>query len=114
MITLYGIANCDTLRKARGWLDENGIVYQFHDYKRQGLERDRLVEWVNEFGWEALINRKGTTWRRLAPEVRDSIDEAGAITLMLDKPSIIRRPLLDTGSERLLGFDAQHYGERLT
>jgi len=112
MIHLYGIPNCDTIKKARAWLEGRGIEYRFHDYKRDGIDEPRLRGWVDELGWEALVNRRGTTWRRLPDEVREQMDTEAAIRIMLETPSIIRRPLLDTGELRHLGFSETDY-ERL-
>lgn len=111
MIRLFGIPNCDTMKKARRWLDERGIAYDFHDYKKQGLDEKLLRVWVAELGWEKLINRQGLMWRKLPVEIRESLDEAGAIRVMLATPSIIRRPLLDTGQGRYLGFSEAAYAE---
>lgn len=109
MITLYGIANCDTIKKARRWLRDHRIEYRFHDYRKDGLDESQLRAWAAELGSEALINRRGTTWRRLPPEVQAGIDEAGLIRLMLEHPAVIRRPLLDTGAVRLIGFTEAGY-----
>lgn len=109
MIELYGIRGCDTMKKALAWLDEHGIAYRFHDYRRDGLDADRLRAWVAELGWEAMINRRGTTWRNLPAAVREQLDTEQAIALMLEQPALIRRPLLDTGSLRHLGFSATDY-----
>ena len=111
MIRLYGIPNCDTMKKARRWLDERGIAFTFHDYKKQGLDETLLRAWVAELGWERLVNRQGTTWRKLPAEVREGLDEEGAIAVMLAHPSLIRRPLLDTGEARHLGFSEAAYTE---
>ena len=100
MIRLFGIPNCETMKKARRWLEERGIAYDFHDYKKQGLDETQLRTWVAELGWERLINRQGMMWRKLPVEVREGLDEAGAIRVMLAMPSITRRPLLDTGKAR--------------
>ncbi len=108
-MTLYGIPNCGTMKKARAWLDEHGIAYEFHDYKKAGLDEDQLRAWVAELGWEQLINKRGQMWRRLEPSVRDNLDEEGAIRVMLETPSIIRRPVLDTGGERHVGFSEDQY-----
>ncbi len=110
---LYGIPHCDTVKKARRWLDEQGIAYVFHDYGKQGLDEDRLRAWVAELGWEALLNRRGTTWRKLPEAVRDPMDEEGAIRVMLASHSIIRRPVLDTGTARHVGFSETDYQEWL-
>jgi Spx/MgsR family transcriptional regulator len=112
MIQLYGIPNCDTIKKARAWLEGRGVEYRFHDYKRDGIDESRLRGWVDELGWEALVNRRGTTWRRLPEEVREQMDTEAAIRIMLETPSIIRRPVLDTGQLRHLGFSDTDY-ERL-
>lgn len=109
MNTLYGIPNCDTMKKARSWLDGHGIAYQFHDYKKAGLDEALLRAWVAELGWEALINRRGQMWRKLDPAVREALDEASAIRVMLETPSIIRRPVLDTGEQRTIGFSEGAY-----
>jgi len=111
LVTLYGIANCDTMKKARAWLDEHGVRYAFHDYKRAGLDESLLRSWVAELGWEALVNRRGTTWRRLPESQRDGIDAQSAIRLMLENPSLIRRPVLDTGEARHVGFSETLYQE---
>ncbi len=111
MIRLFGIPNCDTMKKTRRWLDEHGVAYDFHDYKKQGLDEAQLRVWVAELGWEKLINRQGLMWRKLPIEVREGLDEAGAIRVMLATPSIIRRPLLDTGKARYLGFSETAYAE---
>ncbi len=110
---LYGIANCNTMKKARAWLDEQGVDYDFHDYKKRGLDEQRLRQWVKELGWEALLNRRGMTWRRLDASLREGIDEESAIRIMLEKPSIIKRPLLDLGERKLLGFDEAEWREAL-
>ncbi len=106
---MYGIKNCDTIKKARKWLDAHGVAFQFHDYRGDGLSEAQLTGWVKELGWEALLNKRGTTWRSLPDEVKNSIDEASAIKVMLENPASIKRPLLDTGSQRQLGFKAAEY-----
>ncbi|NCC27286.1 MAG: ArsC family reductase [Gammaproteobacteria bacterium] len=112
MVALYGIPNCDTMKKARAWLHAHGVDYRFHDYKREGLDEIRLRAWVAELGWEALVNRRGTTWRKLPEDVREGMDSEAAIRIMLETPSIIRRPVLDTGEVRHAGFSETDY-ERL-
>lgn len=109
MITMYGIKNCDTIKKARQWLDDAGIDYQFHDYKKDGLNPELLDGWISELGYEALLNKRGTTWRNLTDDIKDNINERNARALMLDNPSIIKRPLLDTGSAKVLGFSVTEY-----
>ena len=109
MITLYGISNCDTIKKARRWLDGAGIDYRFHDYRKDGLAAEQLSRWCDELGWEALLNRRGTSWRQLPESLRDGIDRARAEQLMLAQPALIKRPLLDLGSGRKLGFKEADY-----
>lgn len=109
MITLYGIPNCDTMKKARSWLDENGIAYKFHDFKKAGLDKDLLLAWIKAVGWETLLNRRGMMWRKLDEETKSNIDEASAVRVMLDNPSIIKRPVLDTSKAIHVGFDTEDY-----
>lgn len=106
---MYGIANCNTIRKARSWLTQNGIDYEFHDYKKQGPDEKQLKTWINELGWEQLINRRGTSWRKLDQDTKSTIDESSAIRIMLHNPSIIKRPLLVLKSRQILGFDEHIY-----
>jgi len=113
MVTMYGIANCDTIKKARRWLDENGVEYRFHDYRKDGIDKAQLQAWAGELGWENLLNRRGTTWRSLSDAERDGVNQARAIALLLQYPAMIKRPLLDSGSQRLLGFDARRYQQVL-
>lgn len=103
---LYGIANCDTVRKARRFLDEAGVDYEFHDYKKKGVDEQALRAQVAEFGWEKILNMRGTTWRRQPDEVKQATsDPASAIALMMREPSLIKRPIAESGDRRLLGFD---------
>jgi len=111
MITLYGIPNCDTIKKARKWLNDNGIDYEFHDYKKLGVPEKELKAWVKQLGWEVLLNKRGTTWRKLDDEVKESVDEKAAITIMLENPSIIKRPVLVSGKTLLVGFKADEYAQ---
>ena len=108
MIEMYGIPNCTTVKKARSWLDERGIAYRFHDFKKDGLPVARLDAWLAALGWEALLNRRGTTWRQLDEATRAAVvDAASARALMLTRPSVIRRPVVEWGSERItVGFDS--------
>src|SRR5690554_6058458 len=96
-ITVYGIPNCDTIRKARRWLDENGVAYEFHDYKKAGIERAKLEAWAEKVGWEPLLNRAGTTFRQLSETDKTGIDRRKAIRLMLAHPSLIKRPVVERG-----------------
>jgi arsenate reductase len=109
-VTIYGIKNCDTMKKARAWLDKRGVDYAFHDYKTAGIERAQLEEWVNKVGWETLLNRAGTTFRKLPDKDKNGLDAKKAIALMLAQPSMIRRPVLDLGRGKLLvGFAPETY-----
>ena len=106
-IVLYGITNCDTVKKARAWLGEHGVEYQFHDFKKQGVPAERLDRWVGELGWEKLLNRQGTTWRKLDPGVQGGVtDDASAKALMLSQPSVIKRPVVEWRGRTTAGFDA--------
>lgn len=111
--TLYGIRNCDTVKKARAWLDANHVAYDFHDYKTAGIDEARLRGWSDELGWDKLLNRAGTTFRKLPEADREGLDEDRAIALMLAQPSMIKRPLLDLGDRRMLGFAADRYAAAL-
>lgn len=104
-MTIYGIRNCDTMKKARTWLDARGAAYTFHDYRTDGITRDQLEAWVAELGWEVLLNRAGTTFRKLPEADKAGLTAEKAIALMLAQPSMIKRPVLDLGSRRLVGFD---------
>ena len=113
-VTLYGIKNCDTMKKARAWLDAHGVVYSFHDYKTDGIDRAQLATWCNAVGWETLLNRAGTTFRKLAEADREYLDEARAIALMLAQPSIIKRPVLERPAKPVLvGFKPDIYAREL-
>jgi Spx/MgsR family transcriptional regulator len=108
-LTLYGIKNCDTMRKARAWLDAKGVAYAFHDYKAEGVDRTRLESWARSVGWETLLNRAGTTFRKLPDADKAGLDEGRALALMLDQPSMIKRPVLDLGGQLLVGFKPEQY-----
>lgn len=112
-LSLYGIKACDTMKKARTWLDEHGVTYHFHDYKVSGIDRKTLSTWCRELGWEKVLNRAGTTFRKLPDEQKADLDEARAIELMLAQPSMIKRPLLDLGERRVLGFKPELYSAEL-
>ncbi len=112
MVKLYGIPNCDTMKKARKWLADHGIDYEFHDYKKLGVDEARLDQWMNKVGWETLLNRRGMMWRKLSQAQRDNIDLASARKLMLEIPSIIKRPVLETEDGHLeVGFSEDRYKE---
>lgn len=106
---MYGIPNCDTIKKARKWLKHHNVDYRFHDYKKEGTDTLQLKAWVDHFGWENLINKRGTSWRKLDESTRDNMDNELAIQVMLDNPSIIKRPLLILQEQILLGFDEVKY-----
>ncbi|WP_159511191.1 ArsC family reductase [Sphingomonas sp. T1] len=108
-ITLFGIRNCDTMKKARAWLDAHDVAYVFHDYKTAGIEDARLRDWIDRVGWEPLLNRAGTTFRKLPEFDRVDLDADKAVALMLAQPSMIKRPVLDTGATLLVGFKPERY-----
>ncbi len=113
-ITIYGIKNCDTMKKARAWLDQHGIDYTFHDYKAAGIERERLEAWGKKVGWETLLNRAGSTFRKLPDKDKTGLDAKNAIALMLAQPSMIKRPVLDLGGGKLLvGFKPEIYSQSI-
>ncbi len=109
MTTLYAIPNCNTVKKARTWLEEHHIDYDFHNYKKQHIDKTTLEQWVKEFGWEVIINRKGMTWRKLDNATRESMDTSSAIQTMLDNPSIIKRPIINKDGKIIVGFNEQEY-----
>jgi arsenate reductase len=110
--TLYGIPNCDTVKKARTWLADHGQDVEFHDFKKQGLSRETVAGWLEQADWETLVNRKGTTWRKLSDERRAQVvDKASALELMLEHPSVVKRPVLAGAGPLLVGFSADRYGQ---
>lgn len=111
--TLFGIKACDTMKKARTWLDEHGVSYSFHDYKAVGIDRGNLEKWCNEHGWETILNRAGTTFRKLDEAQKSDLDQHKAIELMIAQPSMIKRPVLDLGNKTLVGFKADRYAAEL-
>ena len=113
MITMYGIPNCDTVKKARVWLDQHGVDYAFHDYKKAGADRAKLEQWTDEHGWETVLNRAGTTFRKLPDADKANLDRDKAVALMLAQPSMIKRPVLDLGDRRLVGFKPEAYAAAL-
>jgi len=111
---VYGIVNCNTVKAARGWLDARGLAYEFIDFKKTPPTRELLERWCGAFGWEAVLNRRGTTWRTLSPAAQARVkDEKNAIALMLDKPTVIKRPVVEGGRAMLIGFDEEAYRARL-
>lgn len=109
MITLYGIKNCDTVKKARRWLEQQEIEYRFHDFREDGLDPAAVSGWLQELGWENLVNRRSTSWKALSPEAREAMDEEAALAAIIAQPTLIKRPLLDTGHERHTGFSVATY-----
>ena len=112
-ITIYGIKNCDTMKKARAWLEAKKIAYDFHDYKTAGVDRARLEGWAKAVGWETLLNKAGTTFRKLPDADKECLDARKAIALMLAQPSMIKRPVLDIGGKLLVGFKPDAYAAAL-
>jgi arsenate reductase len=108
-VTIYGIKNCDTMKKARTWLDGHDVAYTFHDYKAAGVERSQLESWSKDVGWEVLLNKAGTTFRALPEKDKDGLTEKKAIALMAAQPSMIKRPVLDIGGKLLVGFKPEQY-----
>lgn len=108
-VTIYGIKNCDTMKKARIWLDQKGVDYQFHDYKSQGIDRAHLERWTDAAGWETVLNRAGTTFRKLDETAKADLDREKAIARMLEQPSIIKRPVLEADGRIIVGFNPELY-----
>jgi arsenate reductase len=108
-LTLYGIRNCDTMKKARAWLDSHRVAYAFHDYKSAGIDKKRLEGWAKDVGWETLLNRAGTTFRKLPDNDKQGLTASKAIALMLEQPSMIKRPVLDLGGKLVVGFTPENY-----
>ncbi len=108
---IYGIRNCDTMKKARTWLESNRVAHDFHDYKESGIEPAKLAAWSKSVGWEILLNRAGTTFRKLPDKAKQNLDEAKAIELMLAQPSMIKRPVLERGKALIVGFSPEKYSE---
>ncbi|MEO1889886.1 MAG: ArsC family reductase [Cycloclasticus sp.] len=113
-IVIYGIKNCDTIKKARKWLDANGVEFTFHDYRQDGLTDDLLSSLESSLGWEAMLNKRGTTWRKLPEETKEAISKETAVAIMLENPAIIKRPILDTGNALELGFSDTAYKQLFT
>ena len=112
-VIIYGIKNCDTMKKARRWLDEHGVVYDFHDYKTAGIDAETLRRWSGQVGWQVLLNKAGTTFRKLPDAAKADLDEDKAVALMVEQPSMIKRPVLDTGGDLLVGFKPEIYADKL-
>jgi|TARA_B110000114_G_scaffold21031_1_gene20018 Spx/MgsR family transcriptional regulator len=111
VITLYGIKNCDTVKKTRKWLDTHGIDYQYHDFREDGLDPEAVTAWIEELGWQNLLNRRSTSWKALDEQARMTMDEVNAHKVILSHPTLIKRPLLDTGQQRFVGFSAANYAK---
>ena len=112
-ITIYGIRNCDTTRKALKWLDENGHDYRFHDYRKDGVPEQRLRAWIDQLGWETVINKRGTTWRKLDEQTRANMDAEGAVEAALHESALIKRPIVETGNMLLVGFKPDEWQQNL-
>jgi len=112
-VTVYGIRNCDTMKKTFAWLDRHHVGYDFHDYKRQGVPADRLAAWERNVGWERLVNTRGTTWRRIPEADREHLDASRTLALLARYPSAIRRPVIEAGKKLLVGFDAAAFEREL-
>jgi len=112
-VTIFGIKNCDTMKKARAWLDSHAVAYSFHDYKSEGIAKDTLKSWSDELGWENLLNRAGTTFRKLPDAEKKDLNERKALSLMLAQPSMIKRPVLDISGKLLIGFNPEIYAREL-
>ena len=108
-VTIYGIKNCDTMKKARSWLDQHRVAYRFHDYRAEGIDAAHLQRWLATVAWEKLLNRAGTTFRKLPETAKTGLTEAKAIKLMLEQPSMIKRPVLERGKSLLVGFSPEKY-----
>jgi len=113
MIKIFGIKNCDTMKKAMAWLTENGIAYEFIDYKKAGVAETHLPDWSARAGWETLLNRRGLMWKKLSDAERADVDAAKALQLMAQYPALIKRPVLDTGKALVVGFSPENYAEEL-
>ncbi|MEA2943014.1 MAG: hypothetical protein QOD09_3543 [Bradyrhizobium sp.] len=111
---IYGIKNCDTMKKARAWLDDHGVAYSFHDYKSEGISKDKLKGWAEALGWETLLNRAGTTFRKLPDADREGLNERKALALMLAQPSMVKRPVLEVGTKVVVGFKPEIYAKEVT
>ncbi len=113
MIKVFGIKNCDTMKKAFAWLEANSLAYEFIDYKKAGIAESHLPDWDKRAGWETLLNTRGLMWRKLTDDERSAVDRKKALNLMIQYPSLIKRPVLDTGSQLIVGFSPENYAEQL-
>lgn len=111
MNVLYGIKNCDTVKKARKWLESEGIDYRFHDFREDGVNKKQVESWVKELGWETVVNKRSTSWKALDEQVRNTMDATSAVAAIMAQPTLVKRPLLDTGSARHIGFSAADYAQ---
>ncbi len=110
MMKVYGIPNCNTIKKALGWLKQNKLPHEFHDYKKEGITKEKLKEWCDQLGWETVLNKKGTTWKTLSEEEKSAVkNQRAAIKLMVEKPSMIKRPVIENDGALLIGFDEDEY-----
>lgn len=109
MITLYGIPNCNTVRKARNWLKIHGVDYIFFDVRKDGLTREVVNSWIRQLGWEQIVNKRGTSWKKLSPKVQEALNEKTAATLVLDTPTLVKRPVIDFDGKIIVGFDEKTY-----
>jgi arsenate reductase len=111
MNTLYGIRNCDTVKKARDWLAKHKIDYRFHDFRVDGLDKTQVKNWIAEIGLENLVNKRSTTWKELDNNIKENFNEQNAVAVIVENPTLIKRPLLDNGKQRYLGFKDQEYSK---
>ena len=109
MVTVYGIKNCDTVRKACNWLTKNNVEYEFHDFRKDGLTQTKIKNWIQIVDWETLLNRRGTTWRKLSTQEKENINKTRALSLMVKQPTLIKRPVIEHGKKIIVGFTADTY-----
>ena len=109
MIIVFGIKNCDTIKKARNWLTDQGIEYQFHDFRANGIDRDKIETWIQQVGWETVLNRRGTTWRKLDAAIQDTVNRDNVAALLAEHPAMIKRPVLDIDGDISIGFKPDLY-----
>jgi len=114
MITLYGIKNCDTVKKARAWLDKHKVDYTFHDFRTDGLDAQQVKQWVSDLGWETLVNKRSTTWKTLGESTKSILNDENVVDVILEAPTLIKRPLLEKDSTRIVGFKEPEYKQLFT